>query len=407
MSDSDGLKGLDFRAYLFGIGSGHLAAGLQVTLFPWLIVGVLHESPDRIGVAQMAVLLPNLFFILWGGVLSDARHLGSHLFRLYSLYTLPLLVLLVAILSHQLSYWIVLIFGTTYGVITAFVQPARESLLAQAATQSLQGAVSRATFVQFVASSVGILLAGSMDHIAVEILLIVQVLLFLTAGYFFRRSNNGPRQVVASGTPWRNVASGLQLVWARKRLLHLMILVASTGFLGMGAYLVVIPLLARDVYQQDASFFATLQFCFTFGVIVANLLFMRFHYLLRWPGRMMLFSQMARGLLLMLISLHLPPWLLFVVIWFWGLFSGVSMVLGRVMTHSESPNEYRSRVVSIYQLCFFGAAPLGAWVGGEFIGAVGVLQTLIILGGAMFSFSLLSAVFSGLWYIRNEPQLKV
>ncbi len=323
MADSTDHKGVEFRSYLFGIGSGHLAAGLQLTLFPWLIVGVLGESPDRIGVAQMAVLIPNLFFILWGGVLSDNRHLGHHLLRLYCLYTVPFLALLIAIFSNQLSYEIVLLFGASYGLITAFVQPARESLLAQAADHSLQGAVSRSSFVQFLASSIGILLAGSMDRIAIEVLLFAQVLLFLAAGYFFQRSYRNATPAAVSQTSWRSIVSGLQLVWQSKRLRHLMLLVATTGFFGMGAYLVVIPLLARDVYQQGASFFAALQFTFTFGVITSNLFFMHFHQLLKWPGRALLFSQMVRGLLVMLIALHLSPWLLFVVIFLWGLFSGL------------------------------------------------------------------------------------
>ncbi|MFB0995598.1 MAG: MFS transporter, partial [Porticoccaceae bacterium] len=78
-----------FRHYLATIGSSNFAMGVHTILFPWLIIGVLEESPSRLGLAQMALLLPNLLFILPGGVVSDGRHRGSWLSVLYALYILP------------------------------------------------------------------------------------------------------------------------------------------------------------------------------------------------------------------------------------------------------------------------------------------------------------------------------
>ncbi len=56
--------------------------GLHAVLYPSLVVGVLEESPSRLGLAQLALLLPNLLFILPGGVMSDRRHRGAWLSRL-------------------------------------------------------------------------------------------------------------------------------------------------------------------------------------------------------------------------------------------------------------------------------------------------------------------------------------
>jgi hypothetical protein len=78
-------KAFSFRHYLATIGTSNLAMGLHTVLYPWLVIGVLNESPSRLGLAQLAVLLPNLLFILPGGVISDRRHRGSWLSRLYLL----------------------------------------------------------------------------------------------------------------------------------------------------------------------------------------------------------------------------------------------------------------------------------------------------------------------------------
>ena len=86
-----------FGHYLATIGASNFALGLFSVIYPWLIIGVLQESPSRLGLAQMALLLPNLLFILPGGVVSDRSHRGSWLSLLYVLYLLPIGILASAI----------------------------------------------------------------------------------------------------------------------------------------------------------------------------------------------------------------------------------------------------------------------------------------------------------------------
>ncbi|MDA9839577.1 MFS transporter, partial [Porticoccaceae bacterium] len=83
-------QSFSFRYFLATIGTSNLAMGLHKVLYPWLVVGVLNESPSRLGLATMALLLPNLLFILPGGVVADRRHRGSWLSFLYLLYLVPL-----------------------------------------------------------------------------------------------------------------------------------------------------------------------------------------------------------------------------------------------------------------------------------------------------------------------------
>lgn len=372
-------------------------------LFPWLLVGVLGESPERVGLAQMALMLPQLLFVLWGGVLSDKRHLGSHLLRLYLFYNLPCLMLIAALWSGHLSYSLMLLFGFTFGTITAFVQPARESLLSRVVADQLQQAVARASFVQFSAQSLGILLAGYLEEVGLILLLAGQLLLLMLSGWLLYRSLGALAEVPARqrGSAWQEMVSGLQLVRGHPRLLQLMVVVAATGFLGFGLYLVAMPLLTREVYQQGASFFAWIQFSFMFGVILSNLVIIRLVGRFAKPGRLLLISLLVRGIFLLVIALHPPPWLLFLLIVMWGSASGLAMMLGRSMTHEESPQAYRARVVSVYQLALFGSAPVGAWLSGHAIAAIGILPAIGVLGGLTVLAALLAIGFSDLWKSRN------
>lgn len=391
-----------FQYYLGGLGTSAVAMGLQVVIFPWLVVGVLHESADRVGLAQMAVMLPNLLLILVGGALSDNRHLGTYISKLYLLYGLPFGVMLVATLMGHLSYELLLIFGAGYGIITAFIQPARESLLSQVCGDELQRAVARSTFVQFGAQGLGFLCAGLFDHVGLPILLSLQILLFVVTARLMRASQP-PGSGLAAGrhATRRKVFSGLREVWAHPRLRSLMAMVGATGFLGFGAYLVAMPLMAREVYGQTAIFYAGLQLCFTVGVLLSNFIYMRLVRGFRWPGRVLLISLFARGLILLAIALHLRVSILFPLVVVWGMFSGISISLGRVLTHTEAPESHRSRVVSVYQLSLFGTAPLGAWLCGEMISAWGVLEVFAILGVLTAAAALLGC-FGALWQLRPE-----
>lgn len=388
-----------FRLYLGGVGASSLAQGLQIVIFPWLLVGILGEPAERVGYAQMALMLPQLLFVLIGGVVSDNRHLGQHLFRLYLFYSIPSLLLLLTLWFDALSFSLMLLFGFCFGTVTAFIQPARESLLSQVAEHHLQQAVARASFIQFSAQSVGILLAGLMDRGGLLILVVLQCLLLLGSGLLLRQCLSLPQEVAWERTrsTWKEMMSGLEVVRRDTRLLHLMIVVAATGFLSFGLYLVAMPILTREVYQQGAGFFAAIQFSFMFGVILSNIYIIRFVGRFAQPGRALLLSLLVRGGLLIVIALHPPSWLLFLIVVLWGVASGVAMMLGRSITHEESPQSYRARVVSVYQLALFGAAPIGAWLSGQTISAIGILPAISVFGGITMLVSILAIVFSQLW----------
>ena len=386
-----------FHWYLGGIGVGAIAMGLQVVLFPWILVGVLHETPDRVGLAQTAVLLPSLLLILWGGALSDNRHLGTWLRTLFRLYALPCGVLLAAAAGGWLDYRLLLLFGVGYGTITAFVQPAREGLLPQLCGADLQRAVAQSTFAQFAAQSLGILAAGQLDRIGLPLLLGGQLLLFLAAASLFGRAQpaHEGRQAGTRGAP-AGVLSGLREVWRLPRLRALMLVVSITGFFGFGAYLVAVPLMVREIYQGGSGLFSGVQLCFTLGVLIANVLFIRSGAARERPGRMLIASLFGRGVILTGMALHVPLTLLFPAVLAWGMFSGQAITLGRILTHTLAPETHRSRVVSVYQLAFFGTAPIGAWLTGEAIARVGVLPALALLGGCTMVAAAL-ATLSPVW----------
>ena len=385
--------------------------GLHAVLYPWLVVGVLEESPSRLGLAQLAVLLPNLLFILPGGVISDRRHRGSWLAQLYLLYTLPIAFLLAAIIYEQLTFTVLILFGMVYGTVSAFVQPARESLLGYASQTLMHQAVAKVVMIQFIAQGVGFAIAGQLDTLGLAALLIVQLLMFLVSSVLIKRSHPElvadesivPAEIIDKPAPresLRELRAGFALFTTDKTLLHLLLLVSATGFLAFGVYLVGMPLLAREGYQGGAGLFALMQVTFTLGIVAANFSVSRQKDTFKRPGQLMIVSFLGRGSLVFLIALLPNFWLLFPIIFAWGAFSGLSMTLGRTILHNQVPHSHRSRAASVYQLCLFGGAPLGAWFCGFAIEHAGLAPTFAVIAGLTLLVSVLAAAFSPLWSLK-------
>ena len=80
----------------------------------------------------------------------------------------------------------------------------------------------------------------------------------------------------------------------------------------------------------------------------------------------------------------------------WGFFSGLSMTLGRTLLHNQVPHDLRSRASSVYQLCLFGGAAIGAWGCGMSIEAIGLSNTFMCIAVLTLIASLV-AFGSPLW----------
>lgn len=398
--------------------------GLHAVLYPWLVVGVLNESPSRLGLAQLAVLLPNLLFILPGGVISDRRHRGSWLSQLYMLYTLPIALLLGAIIYDQLTFTVLILFGMVFGTVSAFVQPARESLLGYASQTLMHQAVAKVVMIQFIAQGIGFAIAGQLEGLGLAVMLVLQLLMFLASSVLIKRSHPemAPAEPLTSGEepsadetlstePMDKLApreslselrAGFALFTSDKTLLHLLLLVSATGFLAFGVYLVGMPLLAREGYQGGAGLFALMQVSFTLGIVAANFSVSRQKDTFKRPGRLMIISFLGRGTLVFFIALLPNFWLLFPIIFAWGAFSGLSMTLGRTILHNQVPHSHRSRAASVYQLCLFGGAPLGAWVCGYAIEHTGLAPTFAVIALLTLLVSIVAAAFSPLWSLKAK-----
>ena len=57
--------------YNFSNSLWMISFSIQQLLVTWILVGVLDQSPEAVGLAQLIIGVPALLFMLWGGVIGD------------------------------------------------------------------------------------------------------------------------------------------------------------------------------------------------------------------------------------------------------------------------------------------------------------------------------------------------
>ncbi|MEW8976747.1 MAG: MFS transporter, partial [Exiguobacterium sp.] len=106
------------------------ALSLSTYLFveQWYVIHTLNQA-SFLGFILMATLLPRIFLMLFGGVLSD-RYKRSTIMRISSSLRISFILCLLALLHlNQLTLLTILGFAFLFGSVDAFYSPANASLL--------------------------------------------------------------------------------------------------------------------------------------------------------------------------------------------------------------------------------------------------------------------------------------
>ncbi|MGA1103836.1 MAG: MFS transporter, partial [Pseudomonadales bacterium] len=101
--------------YLAGVLSFVAPTGIQTVLFPWLLVVVLHESPERLGLAQMSLQAPIMLLIIAGGILADRVNRAHIIAACHLLAAIPPLMLSMAIARGELTYTHLIFYALAIG----------------------------------------------------------------------------------------------------------------------------------------------------------------------------------------------------------------------------------------------------------------------------------------------------
>ncbi|MBV1914311.1 MAG: MFS transporter [Pseudomonadales bacterium] len=392
--------------HLSTVSAWFIPFGIQAVLYPWLVAFYLNEPAERVGFAQMCLLIPNLFLILFGGLIADRHDERTIMIRLHVVIALPSLVLAAIVYSGGLSYPVLIGYALTVGTISAFMNPARDSMLNRVAGENLQQAVIKASGVQFGVQVVGFLIAGSADRIGVVSILLIQAAFLLTGVYTAYKLPKGG-VVAVSGQRQKGlhaILDGLKMALGDRRLMPAIVINISIGLFYMSTFMVYVPILIRDHYGAQSSTMALASIVFMSGTILATVILLRIKGIQR-PGRALMLAMLLGGVAIFSLSFQPPLPLLLLALLIWGMGAAVSMSMGRSIIQEYSPPTHRARILSLFQLGFMGGAPLGAVAMGQLIPALGLKTTAMLPPAAMLIVLLSLYLFTDFSKLESGSEL--
>lgn len=398
--------------YMRGLWSYFISTGIQSVLVPSLLTFMLHVSSDELGIAQMLSMLPMLLLSLFGGAAADRAELRRHLMRLQLLSVLPPLMLAIVILTDNLSYGFILAYAVMMSSLGGFVMPARDSLLSRVAMMrqggNIQKAVALAMAGQFLGQVGGFMLGGTAEYFGAHLLLVVQSGLLAFAALTTSRLDPAPPMHVSTArrSPLKEVKAGLLAIWESDRIRPVLIFQFFGGVLFMGIFMVLFPILIRDVYNGESFEIGLLLMSFFSGIGIASFTVSRFGDI-RHQGRTIMLTSGISVSVMLLIHLQPPVWMLCLLAMIWGLGGGVSMTISRSIVQETATDDMRARMLAGFTLGTMGGGPIGSFLTGYAIHWLGPLNAVLLPCGLMVVLWLSIFFFTPLWHMeapRHVPE---
>lgn len=422
---------IELPAYLSVQATWFIAFGLQMVLFPYLITNKLGLGGAELGVANLALSAPSVVFLLIGGVIAERASGKSLLMILHVFASVPAFALAFALASGNLSYPIMIAYGLALGTVGAFMMPARDAILNEVVERrgrvgsrvTLQQGVAFATLAQFAAQITGLILGGYADKmtkmpdwlggfgvgpIASWQLLTLQGFTLLLGAFLTlmlargRKVKTGRSGLTAA---FGDIGEGFKVVTGDAKLWAMTVLMFGVGIFVIGAFLVVLPIINRDVYGLEGDGIRDMFVTFWLGAFVSSVALSLIRNIKR-QGRLLLTAQLLGSLAILPMMTKIPHYGFLMIVFVWGLSAGVSIAMSRSIVQDAAPKDQLARVLSIYQLGFMAGAPFGAFIMGFLVDAFGPYKIAIVPAAGMTLLIIWMVIRTPIWNLKNEAARK-
>ena len=387
--------------YLVSSASFVIPLGVGQLLLPWLLAIYLEESATRIGLAQMIAQLPVVMLVLWGGWLGDRMDQRRLLIYLTGVMAIPPLVLAAIFYWGSVTYALVVVYSVIMGCFMAFVQPARDALVNRVAGQRIQQVVTITVGLQWGVQIIGFAIGSTADFVGPTILLLL-ISLFMGAAMLAVKLIPPLEEIENEATDGivSQIKDGLRIAWSNLKIRTAMLQILALAVFFSGAYLVLLPVMIRELYGGGSLGLAG-GFGFNLaGTVLATLVLMKTGRI-RYPGRALIFGTLFSCSFLLTLTLPLVDWLFYLILFFWGAGGGLIVIMSRSIVQENAPDTHRARIMSIFSLAMMGGSPIGSLLMGLLIDQVGVHMATLFPVIGMIITALFLLVRLPLWAIQS------
>ena len=404
------LRHSNFRLFFVGAFLSNAGTWMQSVAQSWLVLQ-LTDSGTWLGVDTFVGTAPGLVLTLVGGVIADKVDRKRLLIYTQAGAGLSALALAALMWAGAIRWegaarrptdvWMVLVLSFVTGCCWAISGPSyqaitvdlvgREDLANAIALNSSQFQLARVAGPTLAAVTMKLL--GMTGCFFANGLSYAAIILALSRVSLERRSVppppgpvEGEKAGVARRSMWDDLAEGFRYVRGRPRLGTVLLCSAVLCLFG-SPYIVLLPLVARNVYGWDEAGLSLLMGTAGTGALVGAL---GLAYLgdVRRKGLVLLAAMLSAGASIVSFSVAPSPRvgvpLLFV--------AGMSMVsffaLGNTLVQQLVTDEMRGRVMSMWILTFIGTLPVSGFLSGAAADRFGARPTLAACGLVILLFGL-------------------
>ena len=375
----------NYRLFWFGQLISVTGTWMQTLAQSWLVL-TLTSSAFKLGLVSVCQFTPILLIGLFAGVVADRVPKRRLLVITQALSGLFAGILAVLVAEDRVQLWQIYALALALGVVNAFDMPTRQAFVVEmVGKEDLMNAIALNSSLFNAARIVGPAIAGILlAAFGAQVCFGLNAVSYLAviAGLLMMRLQ--PRPIAAAGSGWKRVQEGLTYVRGTPAILLPVILVGLVGTFGMNFNLWV-PLLAKQSLDVGASGFGLLMSAMGVGSLLGALLIA--FTATAGPQRSLLYGGAAvmGGLeigLALAGAIPLPLAAAMVLLAGIGFASSCTMSTANTTVQTNSPDDMRGRVMSVYMTVFAGTAPFGGLAAGGTAGAFGVPASIAI-GGAI------------------------
>lgn len=366
------LQHRNYRLYFFGQLVSLVGTWMQMVAQGWLVYQ-LTNSPLYLGLVSFAASIPVWALSLGAGVVIDRVPRRYVLIATQTVAMLLAFVLAALVFARVIQPWHILILSFLLGISQAFDGTARQAFVKDmVGKEDLMNAIALNSALFNMSRIIGPALAGiALASVGAAWCFFLNGLSFLAviAGLMLQQM---PKFVAQPRTAsvWGDIQEGLRYIRDNQTISTLILIVSVSSVFGF-AYAALLPAYAQDVVHVDAQGLGFLSTASGLGALCGALMVAALSHTRR-KGVILTVGNLFFPLMLILFSLSrsFPLSLLLMAAVGWGFM--IQNTTANTLVQSIVPDRLRGRVMSVYNLAFFGLSPIGSLQAGFVAQQLGV-----------------------------------
>ncbi|WP_144559015.1 MFS transporter [Shouchella miscanthi] len=240
----------------------------------WFVISEL-GSASSLGIILIAITVPRILMMAFGGVLADKFKKTTIMFSTSTIQGFLLLIVFSLHASDQLSFSYLLIIGFLFGTLDAFSGPAGTSLIPKmVAKNQIKQANAIIQGLGQIGFVVGPVVAGTIMEFGgiTSSFLTAMIIVFLSALFMFPRFlKEGPVENTVKQTPFKDLLEGFSYVKANSFLVTGIFILITLNFFAFGAISIAIPILV-ETYGGSPINLSYIEASLAIGMLVSTVI---------------------------------------------------------------------------------------------------------------------------------------